>query len=97
MKLMVCIVNNYYADNVEKQLRKKGYRMTELASTGGFMRKGNTTFLFGIDEEHIDTLKVALQEACLEVEQVRGKRKGQENRYTSFLVDANPMLAHILT
>ncbi|WP_026673707.1 cyclic-di-AMP receptor [Alkalihalobacterium bogoriense] len=89
MKLMVCIVNNFYVENVEKQLRKKEYRMTELASTGGFLRKGNTTFLLGVEEQHIESLKTVIKEACLQVEQTRGKRKGNESRFTSFIVDAN--------
>ncbi|WP_353626611.1 cyclic-di-AMP receptor [Bacillus sp. JCM 19041] len=44
MKLLVCIIEDFYADHVEKDLREQGYRMTELSSSGGFLRKGSTTF-----------------------------------------------------
>ena len=53
MKLLVCILDNFYKDQVEKELREKGYRMTELASSGGFLRKGSTTFLFGANEDDL--------------------------------------------
>ncbi|KMK74925.1 cyclic-di-AMP receptor [Alkalihalobacillus pseudalcaliphilus] len=88
MKLFICIVEHMYTDEVEKSLREKGYRMTELASSGGFLRKGNTTFLIGLEEEHHLELKTALQQACLKVEE-RKQRKKQNgaHRYTSFLID----------
>jgi len=53
VKLLVCIIDNVYADEVEVQLKRQGYRMTELASSGGFWRKGNTTFLFGVEEQMV--------------------------------------------
>ncbi|GAE37644.1 cyclic-di-AMP receptor [Halalkalibacter akibai] len=87
MKLLVCIIDNVYADEVEVQLKKQGYRMTELASSGGFWRKGNTTFLFGVNEEDIPQLQEALKKACLDIEQRKRKVSKQAHRYTSFLVD----------
>ncbi|WP_368505615.1 cyclic-di-AMP receptor [Alkalihalophilus sp. As8PL] len=89
MKLLVCIIDDFYASEVERELREEGYRMTELASTGGFLKKGNTTFLFGIEETDLENLKAALKDACLSLE-VKKKRKSKtDHRYTSFLVDAS--------
>lgn len=88
MKLMVCIMNNYYVNFVEKQLRREGFRMTELSSSGGFLKKGNTTFLFGVEEKDVAQLQQALKEACLQLEKVKGRRRGTESRYTSFVIDA---------
>ena len=88
MKLVVCIIDNVYADEVEVQLRKKGYRMTELASSGGFWKKGNTTFLFGVEEADLDELSEALQTVCKHVERKKQRTSKQAHRYTSFLLDA---------
>ncbi|MCM3714338.1 cyclic-di-AMP receptor [Halalkalibacter oceani] len=95
MKLLVCIIDNMYANEVETQLRKQGYRMTELASSGGFWRKGNTTFLFGVEEADLPGLSDALKAACLDVEKKKQRASKQEHRYTSFLLqvkDAAPLL-----
>ena len=88
MKLLVCIIDNLYADEVELQLRKQGYRMTELASSGGFWKKGNTTFLFGVEDTDLDSLSEALQAVCLNVEKRKQRSSKQAHRYTSFLLDA---------
>jgi uncharacterized protein YaaQ len=87
VKLLVCIIDNVYADEVELQLKKQGYRMTELASSGGFWRKGNTTFLFGVEESDIDPLQEALKSACLDLEKRKQRKSKQAHRYTSFLLD----------
>ena len=35
----------------------QGFRVTRLASTGGFLRRGNTTLLVGLEETEIDRAK----------------------------------------
>ncbi|ARK29035.1 cyclic-di-AMP receptor [Halalkalibacter krulwichiae] len=87
MKLLVCIIDNFYADEIELKLKKKGYRMTELASSGGFWRKGNTTFLFGVEEEDVQQLKGVLKATCLDYEKRKRRKSQQAHRYTSFLLD----------
>ncbi|UCZ54130.1 cyclic-di-AMP receptor [Bacillus shivajii] len=98
MKLMICVVHNRYANEMEGDLKEKGYRMTELASSGGFLKKGNSTFLFGIKDEDIEALKKDMQEICLQVEKKKGKPKDVDSRYTSFLIHAKeslPFLAQL--
>ncbi|WP_306453961.1 cyclic-di-AMP receptor [Bacillus sp. FJAT-45350] len=85
---MICIVNDYYKEEIERQLKNKGYRMTELASTGGFLKKGSTTFLFGVLEDDIAELKGSIKKACLDVEKIKGKKRSSESRLTSFVVNA---------
>ncbi|MFA9559208.1 cyclic-di-AMP receptor [Evansella sp. AB-rgal1] len=87
MKLMVCVVNNRYADKMEEELKAKGYRMTELASSGGFLKKGNTTFLFGVTDEDVPGLRSEMQRICREVESKKGKLKDTKSRYTSFVIN----------
>lgn len=92
MKLMVCVVHDRYADTMEERLKEKGYRMTELASSGGFLRRGNTTFLFGVNNEDLQALQNDMKEICLEVEKKKGKLKDGQSRYTSFVIQAKDSL-----
>lgn len=50
MKLVVAIVQNDDADDLLDALIAADYRATRLASTGGFLRQGNTTIIVGIPE-----------------------------------------------
>ncbi|GAF15514.1 hypothetical protein JCM19046_4844 [Bacillus sp. JCM 19046] len=95
MKLLVCIIEDFYSDHVEKNLREQGYRMTELSSAGGFLRKGSTTFLFGVHETDLEQLQQALKEACLQVEKKKQRKDKKTHRYTSFILpaaNATPLL-----
>ena len=56
MKLVYAIVNNDDNYAVSKALLKKGIRATKLASTGGFLSAGNTTFMICCREEDVDTV-----------------------------------------
>jgi uncharacterized protein YaaQ len=55
-KLIIAVVQNDDADNVVDALLENEFRATRLASTGGFMRKGNTTLMIGADENEVDRL-----------------------------------------
>lgn len=54
MKLLIAIVNNDDANDVNIGLNKAEFIATKIASTGGFLMKGNTTFLVGLEEERLD-------------------------------------------
>lgn len=54
MKLIIAIVNNDDSSSVMNALIEGGYFVTKLASTGGFLKKGNTTFLIGTNDELVD-------------------------------------------
>ena len=45
MKLIFAIVSNDDSSRVSKELTKNKYSVTKLATTGGFLMAGNTTFL----------------------------------------------------
>ena len=50
MKLIIAIVNSDDSTIVQASLTKEGYFVTKLSTTGGFLKKGNTTFFIGTDE-----------------------------------------------
>jgi len=53
MKLLLAIVSSDDASSVQKALIKQNYQATKLATTGGFLMKGNTTFLVGAEDENV--------------------------------------------
>lgn len=55
-KLIIAVVQNEDADAVVDALLEAEYRATRLASTGGFLRRGNTTLMIGADEDQVDTV-----------------------------------------
>ena len=54
MKLILAIINHDDANTVTQALTKKGFSSTKLATTGGFLMAGNTTFLMGTDDSRVD-------------------------------------------
>lgn len=56
MKLVYAIVNNDDSHAVSGALTKGGYFATKLASTGGFLMAGNTTFLVCAEDDKIDDI-----------------------------------------
>ncbi len=56
MKLVFAIVNNDDSRAVGKALLAAGFYATKLASTGGLLSAGNTTFLTCVEENRLDEL-----------------------------------------
>ena len=56
MKMLLAIVNNEDAPLLINELNEKKYFVTKLATTGGFLKKGNTTLLLGIEDEKVDAV-----------------------------------------
>jgi uncharacterized protein YaaQ len=55
MKLMMAILNKKDCEPVMQALVGADFRVTRVASTGGFLRQGNVTLLIGTDEEKVDS------------------------------------------
>ncbi len=54
MKLIYAIVNNDDSHMVSSELTKGGFSVTKLASTGGFLMSGNTTFMLCTENERVE-------------------------------------------
>ena len=54
MKLILAIVSNDDSSKVSSALTKNHFSVTKLATTGGFLLSGNTTFLIGTRTEKVD-------------------------------------------
>lgn len=62
MKLVFAIVNNDDSHAVSTALTKAGFSATKLASTGGFLMSGNTTFLICAEKEKVDEIIKVISE-----------------------------------
>lgn len=56
MKLVVAIVHADDAGRCSNALTEAGYDSTRLGSSGGFLQKGNTTLLVGVDDSRVDAV-----------------------------------------
>jgi uncharacterized protein YaaQ len=56
MKLVYAIVNRDDSKAVLSQLTHAGYYVTRLATTGGFLGSGNTTFMICDEDDKIDNI-----------------------------------------
>ena len=63
-KLIIAIVWDRDAGPVIEQLVAQDYRVTRVASTGGFLRRGVVTLLIGAEEQRVDSVIDLLREMC---------------------------------
>ena len=54
MKMVILILKDHDAEVVTQALTSAQYRVTRVASTGGFLRSGVVTLLLGVREERLD-------------------------------------------
>lgn len=54
MKLIITILRDIDTDPVSQALVSKDFRVTRIASTGGFLRRGSTTLMIGVVDEKVD-------------------------------------------
>ena len=64
MKLIIAVVQDKDSNRLSQALVKENIGATKLASTGGFLKAGNTTFLIGIDGDQVDHVLDIIQENC---------------------------------
>ena len=54
MKMIIIIVNDNDADTLTQAFTAGNFRVTRVASTGGFMRSGVVTMLLGVEDTQVD-------------------------------------------
>lgn len=64
MKMIIAIVQDQDSQELSWSTRKNNFRATKLATTGGFLRAGNTTFLCGVDDERVDEALTVIDNTC---------------------------------
>ncbi|WP_291426010.1 cyclic-di-AMP receptor [Deinococcus sp.] len=64
MKLVLAVIQDADASALIRALSQHSFEVTKLASTGGFLREGNTTLMIGVDDERLPDLKQHIQNIC---------------------------------
>lgn len=64
MKMITAIVNKADADMVCNALAEAGFAFTKMATTGGFLRSGNTTLLMGTEDDKVATALEIIHQHC---------------------------------
>ena len=70
MKLIIAIVQDEDASRLINQLMSEDYRVTKLATTGGFLRSGNTTLLVGVEDEKLENAMGVIEKVCKSRKQI---------------------------
>ncbi len=64
MKLIYAIIRNDNEDDVVSALMKERFQVTKLATTGGFLRKGNTTLMIATEDSLVDNCISLIKKQC---------------------------------
>ena len=91
MKLVYAIVNNDDSHSVARALTQSGFQATKLASTGGFLMSGNTTFLVCVDDDKLEEVIDVIKEQSHRRRQLVPVEVsyGVDTGYNSFPVEVN--------
>ncbi|MBN1665820.1 MAG: cyclic-di-AMP receptor [Anaerolineales bacterium] len=81
MKLILAVVRDLDGEAVIDTLLSQGYRVTRLASTGGFLRRGNITLMIGVEENQV-------QDVIQQLKAVVGPPEKEQHRVTLFVINA---------
>lgn len=83
MKMLLMIVADTEAEAVMTKLVENEFRVTQVASTGGFLRRGNSTMMVGTEDHRVEEAIDLVRSACAPPE-----REGRR-RATIFVLDVD--------
>lgn len=61
-RLIIAILRDTDSEDMLKALLGNDFRVTQIASTGGFMRRGTSTFLIGVEKDRVETAVKLIRE-----------------------------------
>ena len=64
MKLIIAIIRDSDNEPVTRALTSADFRVTCIASTGGFLRRGYSTLLIGLEDDQVDRALTLIRETC---------------------------------
>jgi len=64
MKLIIAVVQARDAENLLRELVSRGYRATQIDSTGGFLRERNVTLLLGVQDTYVADVLRIIRQSC---------------------------------
>jgi uncharacterized protein YaaQ len=81
MKLIIAVIRDIDDPTLTEKLAERGFHFTRIASTGGFLRKGNVTLLIGLPQEKVEEAVEIFRRTCCPAE-------AGQNRAVLFVVDS---------
>lgn len=70
MKLIIVVIQDKDANRLISALNEENLKTTKLATTGGFLKEGNTTLMIGCEDEYVDKTLRIIQNNCSQREQM---------------------------
>jgi len=64
MKLIISIVRDEDCEHILQSLLQEKFRVTRIASTGGFLRRGMTTLMIGVEDEKVEEAIQLVGDMC---------------------------------
>ena len=64
MKMITAIINRKDTLRVCDALTESQFEFTKLATTGGFLKAGNTTLMIGVDDDKLDDAIALIRQNC---------------------------------
>lgn len=64
MKLIISVVHDEDVDELSEKLLEHGFGATKLASTGSFLKQGNTTLMIGAEKTKEDEVINIIKDIC---------------------------------
>lgn len=65
VKLILAVVEDDDAARLMDALIENDFSATKLASTGGFLLRGNTTLLIGVEDQRVDQVLEIVKQTCV--------------------------------
>lgn len=63
-KLIYAIIGKEDTEVVTSALSKSGFQATKLSTTGGFLKRGNTTLMICVDEKKMQDVIAIIKKVC---------------------------------
>ena len=70
MKLIIAVVQDEDSSRLLSVLMQQGFGVTKLATTGGFLKAGNTTLLLGVEDTRLEDAIKAIESVCKSRKQI---------------------------
>lgn len=92
MKLIIAVVQDEDSSRLLSALMQDGFGVTKLATTGGFLKAGNTTLLLGVDDSRLEEAIKVIESVCKSRKQISAASSSMvsgmtHGEYTSFPIE----------
>ena len=91
MKLIIAIVQDEDSSKLLSKLMQAGFGVTKLATTGGFLKAGNTTLILGVDDNRTEEAIHVIEKVCKSRKQMTAATTSvsgvSHGEYTTFPIE----------